>query len=72
LNRGCSARQAITDGEDYELLFAISPKDSKSLLSRWRQKFPNIPLTRIGRLTNPKSKIQSPKSLPGYVHFQKR
>jgi thiamine-monophosphate kinase len=71
LNRGCTIRQAISDGEDYELLFAISVKDSRLLLSRWQKKFPNVPLTRIGRLT-PKSKIQNPKFPRGYVHFQQR
>ena len=71
LNRGCTIRQAISDGEDYELLFAIAPKDSRSLLSRWRKKFPKVPLTRIGHL-NPKSKIQNRKFPRGYVHFQKR
>jgi thiamine-monophosphate kinase len=69
LNRGCNVAQAISDGEDYELLFAISPKDSASLLSRWRKKFPKVPLTQIGRL-NPKSKIPSPKLRRGYVHFR--
>jgi len=71
LNRGCTAEQAISDGEDYELLFAISPKDSRSLPARWRKKFPRIPLTRIGRL-NPQSAIHNPKLQPGYVHFKQR
>jgi thiamine-monophosphate kinase len=71
LNRGCTIRQAISDGEDYELLFAISAKDSRSLLSRWQKKFPKVPLTRIGRL-NRKSKIENRKFPRGYVHFQKR
>lgn len=71
LNRGCTAEQAISDGEDYELLFAISPKDSRSLATRWRKKFPNLPLTRIGRL-NPNSKLQNQKWSPGYVHFKQR
>jgi thiamine-monophosphate kinase len=69
LNRGCTIRQAISDGEDYELLFAISAKDSRSLLSRWQKKFPKLPLTRIGRL-NPKSKIQNRKFPGGYIHFK--
>src|SRR5256885_3944031 len=55
LNRGCTITQAISDGEDYELLFAISPNDSKSLPSRWRKKFPRIRLTRIGRANRPKA-----------------
>jgi thiamine-monophosphate kinase len=70
-NRGCTSAQAISDGEDYELLFAISPKDSQRLPSRWRKKFPKIPLTRIGRL-NRKSKIENRKFPGGYVHFQER
>jgi thiamine-monophosphate kinase len=70
-NRGCTVRQAIADGEDYELLFAISPNDSRSLMSRWRRKFPKLPLTLIGKL---KSKLDDRKSKfpQGYVHFEKR
>ncbi|HSP45176.1 MAG TPA: thiamine-phosphate kinase, partial [Chthoniobacterales bacterium] len=71
LNRGCTMQQAISDGEDYELLFAISPKASRSLLSRWRRKFPNVLLTRIGKLKS-KIKNRNSKFLEGYVHFQKR
>jgi thiamine-monophosphate kinase len=70
-NRGCTITQAISDGEDYELLFAISPKNSSSLLSRWPKKFPRVRLTRIGRL-NRKSKIENRKFPRGYVHFQER
>jgi thiamine-monophosphate kinase len=71
LNAGCTPKQAISDGEDYELLFAISSKDSHALISRWRKKFPNLLLTRIGRL-NRKSKIKNRKFPKGYVHFQER
>jgi len=69
INRGSTIAQAISDGEDYELLFAISPKDSQSLPSRWRKKFPAVPLTRIGRL-NQKSKVENRKLRRGYVHFR--
>jgi len=72
VNRGCTIRQAISDGEDYELLFALSPADTASLTSGWSKKFPKLPLTRIGRL-NPKSDPpqadQNPK-WSGYAHFQ--
>src|SRR5688572_24339572 len=71
LNPGCTPKQGISDGEDYELLFSISPKDSRSLITRWRKKFPKLPLTRIGRL-NRKSKTQNRKFPAGYVHFQER
>lgn len=71
LQRGCSAAQAISDGEDYELLFAISPRDSANLKKRWRKRFPKLPLTRIGRLTS--SLVLRHSKLPsGYVHFEER
>ena len=50
-NRACSITQAATDGEDYELLFAIGPRDSRKLAATWPKKFPKIPLTKIGYLT---------------------
>jgi thiamine-monophosphate kinase len=67
--RGCSISQAISDGEDYELLFAISPHSSARLLQRWRKRFPKLPLTRIGRLSS-SLVIGHSKLPPGYVHFQ--
>lgn len=66
--RGCSIEQAINDGEDYELLFAISPNDAAKLASRWRKKFPCLPLTRIGRL-NQQSTISNQQFGHGFVHF---
>jgi thiamine-monophosphate kinase len=69
LTRGAKINDAISEGEDYELLFAISPRDRSRLQQRWAKKFPDLPLTRIGSL-NRKSKIQSPKLPGGYVHFQ--
>jgi len=67
--RGCSITQAITDGEDYELLFGISPEHSASLMKRWRRRFPKLPLTCIGRLSS-SLVIGHSKLPPGYVHFQ--
>jgi thiamine-monophosphate kinase len=67
--RDVSIEHAIGDGEDYELLFAISPNDSQRLQAAWRRKFPRVKLTRIGAL-NQKSKIKNQKFLGGYVHFQ--
>jgi thiamine-monophosphate kinase len=70
LARGAKIENAISDGEDYELLFAISPRDRKRVECEWRKNFPQIPLTRIGQLHQP-SNIKHQTSLPrGYVHFQ--
>src|SRR2546423_720063 len=57
--RGATIDDAISEGEDYELLFAVSRRDRNSLEREWREEFPKLPLTRIGRL-NPKSEIRNP------------
>jgi len=66
---GATVENAINDGEDYELLFAISSRQSKRLQIRWWKKFPKVPLTRIGSL-NPHSATPNPQLKGGYVHFQ--
>jgi thiamine-monophosphate kinase len=69
LARGVKINGAISEGEDYELLFAISPRDRSRLEQRWAKKFPDLPLTRIGSLSQLSTKDH--QLLPrGYVHFQ--
>ena len=67
LNPGCTTKQAISDGEDYELLFAISARDRPRVEKSWAKKFPRLPLTRIGRLT---SKVKNQTLSSGYLHFR--
>jgi thiamine-monophosphate kinase len=67
--RGSSVAEAINDGEDYELLLAISPDDAAALEGKWRKNFPRLPLTRIGRLLQT-SNLKPQTSFRGYVHFQ--
>ena len=69
LARGAKIDNAISEGEDYELLFAISPRERTRLEREWPKKFRKLPLTRIGRL-NPQPAIRNPQLKGGYVHFQ--
>jgi thiamine-monophosphate kinase len=66
---GATIDDAMTNGEDYELLFAISPRNRKKLQSEWRKKFPKLPLTHIGRLHQPSTISHQPLQR-GYVHFE--
>lgn len=68
-NRGCSLQQAISDGEDYELLFAVPASEASGLQRAWKKRWSRLPLTRIGCF-NRKSKIENRKSWSGYVHFK--
>ena len=68
---------ALTDGEDYELLFTVSRKDAVSLLDGWKERFPNISLKCIGKITDqPGIHLRDengtkPLALHGYDHLQK-
>lgn len=66
-NRGCDVKQAISDGEDYELLLAVPARRCARLKDLWHQEFPKVPLTEIGHLTDAKT---ASSSIPqGYEHF---
>ena len=65
---GCTVEEAISDGEDYELLFAIRCRQADQLAQLWKKTFPNLLLTRIGRLIEGGAK--NDQQLAGYVHFQ--
>lgn len=63
---GCTSAQALSDGEDYELLFTIEADRLPGLLSEWAKAFPNLPLTRIGEMVE----ITNGESLTGgWDHF---
>lgn len=65
-HRGVSRKQAISDGEDYELLFAINAARARALERAWHKRFPTVPLTHIGQLVFPDA---SQKDLKGHDHF---
>jgi thiamine-monophosphate kinase len=69
LSRGAKINDAISKGEDYELLFAVPRRKSKRLQKKWSRRFPKLPLTHIGSLT-PQSAIGNPQLRGGYAHFQ--
>jgi thiamine-monophosphate kinase len=50
---GCNLDQALGDGEDFELLFAIDEHKASTLVAAWSVEFPDLPLTRIGHLVEP-------------------
>jgi thiamine-monophosphate kinase len=75
LNKGCSIERAISDGEDYELLFAVSPGAAPTLEERWNKRFPTLALTHIGRLTEPSAQKPHAPGFDqltdsGYDHFR--
>jgi len=68
-NRGCSIAEALSDGEDYELLLTVSRKAWPSLMKRWKACFPRTPLTCIGRMTR---RDLPPTPMPsGYDHLRR-
>ena len=49
---GADVRAALTDGEDYELVFVLTAGADRAAFARaWRRAFPGTRLTRIGRFT---------------------
>lgn len=62
---GATVDAALGDGEDYELLIAVSPTDTKRLLRRWPF---TLALTCIGALTKTRKNLHA----GGYDHFRQR
>ncbi|HEY5345762.1 MAG TPA: thiamine-phosphate kinase [Verrucomicrobiae bacterium] len=66
---------ALTDGEDFELLFTIASKDAVKLLDGWQKKFQKLKLSCIGKIVagegiSIRDKIGSHTfDANGYVHF---
>jgi thiamine-monophosphate kinase len=66
---------ALTDGEDYELLFTVASRDATRLLDAWRKEFPKLRLGCIGKITAEAGlKLRDEQGIRsleahGYVHF---
>jgi thiamine-monophosphate kinase len=67
---------ALTDGEDFELLFTVAARDAVPLLDTWKKEFPKLPLTCIGKIVagegvhlRDKQGVR-PLTAHGYEHFK--
>jgi thiamine-monophosphate kinase len=67
-NPGTSLGQALADGEDFELLFAVPERKADGLEERWRRTFRKVELTRIGQLL-PRGRRSTDLHAHGYDHF---
>jgi len=66
---------ALTDGEDFELLFTVASRDAVPLLDAWKKQFPTLRLSCIGKITagegitiHDKNGAR-PLTAHGFVHF---
>jgi thiamine-monophosphate kinase len=66
-HEGCTKEEAMSDGEDYELLLTIAPDAWPALQEKWNQQFPTLSLTPIGKI-HP-SQYSSTLLPQGYDHF---
>ena len=66
---------ALSDGEDFELLFTVAGTHAVPLLDAWKKQFPKLRLSCIGRITaEPGLKLRDKTGVHsleahGYVHF---
>lgn len=68
---------ALTDGEDFELLFSVPPEAETTFDAEWHAAFPNLLCTRIGNVeTTKKPEVRFTDGTPvprrGFDHFHKQ
>lgn len=69
---------ALTDGEDFELLFTVASRDAVPLLDAWKKQFPKLKLSCIGKITSGDAVTIRDKdgvrklAAHGYEHFAKK
>lgn len=73
--RKTALEAALTDGEDFELLFTLPSRKAVPLVDAWKKRFPETRLSCIGRVTASTGlqlrtrKTLAPLTAHGYVHF---
>jgi len=66
---------ALTDGEDFELLFTLPSAKAVPLLDAWKERFPELRLSCIGKITAQEGILlrdrrgARPLTAHGYTHF---
>jgi thiamine-monophosphate kinase len=66
---------ALTDGEDFELLFTVAAKSAVKLLDAWKTNFPKLKLSCVGKIVSGDGILIRDQSgshklnAHGYVHF---
>jgi thiamine-monophosphate kinase len=66
---------ALTDGEDFELLFTAAGTDAVRLLDAWKKQFPRLKLSCIGKIVRDEGITirdkngAQPLTASGYIHF---
>jgi len=66
---------ALTDGEDFELLFTLASKEAVPLLDAWKKNFPDLLLSCIGKVISGEGITirdkdgARPLTAHGYTHF---
>jgi len=66
--RGASLRQALGEGEDFELLFAVPRAKAARLAAAWKKNFPRVRLTAIGHLAA-RGAEEGLAAVRGFDHF---
>jgi len=70
-----SLQAALTDGEDFELLFTVPTRQAVPLVDAWKTQFPELRLSCIGKITaEPGLRLHdrhgiTPLTAHGYTHF---
>ncbi len=63
-NRGCTIKQAINDGEDYELLFAIASREQQKLQASWKKEIPQTSRSRASGVS-----FRNPRRPPAAIRI---
>ncbi len=68
--RGCDLRAALSDGEDYELLFAVTGGSDAAFLRAWRRNFPRTRLSCIGHFVRRGARPPGALNLEGHRGYE--